>query len=126
VYHRCGWSPRLPGFHAGRPDRNEEAIFLLRVELMSRFPRACASPWMARCLAHLDGFRTARGTWKLPAAYLADKPAGYWVLGAYMGLEDQRGPLALEVESTLRMAAIHRRADGAGIIDFHVKYDIIS
>ncbi len=110
VCYGCGWSVDLPDPAAGP---QAQAVLVQRLELMSLFPEARVTRWFTRGLAHLEGFRTARGTWHFPAAYLPEKPAGYYVGGAYMGLEDgRRSPMALELESTFRMLLVRARARG--------------
>ncbi|MFH1513928.1 MAG: hypothetical protein ABIG42_00555 [bacterium] len=45
--------------------------------------------------------------WCFPREYLPEKQRGYYVCGAYMGLEDgRRSKKVLELESTFRMLRI--------------------
>jgi hypothetical protein len=61
-------------------------------------------------LAYLETFRTREGTYALPAVYLSELDAGYYVSGALMGLDGGRRDAALrQVEGTLRMALIRKR-----------------
>lgn len=106
-YWAIGWDVKLPGFASGRAEPREAALALQRVELMAAFPSARRTPWFRGWLAHLDEFRTPRGSWAFPRAYLPEKPRGYWVLASQRGLEERRRTrLALELESTFRMLSI--------------------
>jgi hypothetical protein len=105
-YYSIGWDCLLPGYGALNPtDLN--GSFIQRLVLMSTFPAARAHPWFHNALAHLQQFATSRGTWIFPRAYLPEKSAGYWVGGAYMGLEEnRRAERAIELESTFWIAKI--------------------
>ena len=49
-------------------------------------------------------FRTERGTYALPSAYIPEAKGGYYFRGTRMGLgENRKSPLAVEVEGTYRM-----------------------
>ncbi|HSV26967.1 MAG TPA: hypothetical protein VLH60_03655, partial [Sedimentisphaerales bacterium] len=107
-YYILGWAANLPGYNSplkkGRP-----AILIQRLELMCRFPIACRHEWTLRCIEYLGRYRTSRGTWIFPREYLTEKPVGYWVCGAHMGLEeDRRSSRTLETESTFRMLKIKK------------------
>lgn len=106
-YWAIGWDVKLPGFVSGRPDPRQGALALQRVELMAAFPSARRTAWFRNWLAHLDDFRTERGTWAFPRSYLPERASGYWVLASQRGLEESRRPrVALELESTFRMLSI--------------------
>ncbi len=110
-YYAIGWSVHLDGYP--RPDAlpKRPYLFVQRVVLMAHFCTARAHPWFQASLAHLEGFRTPRGTYLFPRAYLPELSVGYWVAGAHMGLQENRRPrLALELESTFWMAQIKREA----------------
>jgi hypothetical protein len=103
-YYAIGWSVRLPGYFALRVSDYASRYFLQRLELMAHFEEARKHPWFASCLRHLEGFRTPVGTYLFPRPYLQELRQGYWVHGAYMGLEENRRPnRAMELESTFRM-----------------------
>jgi len=107
-YYVLGWAAMLPGYNAPLK-KNKPAMLLQRLELMCHFPVACRHEWTLRCLDYLDQYRTAAGTWVLPREYLTEKPVGYWVFGAHMGLEeDRRSKLSIELESTFRMLKIKK------------------
>jgi hypothetical protein len=107
-YYVLGWAASLPGYSSplkkGRP-----AVLLQRVELMCHFPVACRHQWTLRCLEYLDQYKTGAGTWSFPREYITEKPVGYWVSGAHMGLEeDRRSKQSIELESTFRMLRIKK------------------
>jgi hypothetical protein len=110
-YYALGWSVHLHGYQGMESLPERPHLFLQRVALMSHFPTAWAHPWLQESIAHLETFRTPRGTYLFPRAYLPERTSGYWVAGAYMGLEEnRRSRLALEVESTFWMALIKQGA----------------
>ncbi len=110
-YWAIGWDVKLPGFRSGRPDPRQGALALQRLEVMAAFPSARRTTWFRSWLAHLDEFRTDRGSWAFPRSYLPERASGYWVLASYRGLEDpRRTRLALELESTFRMLSIKQLA----------------
>jgi hypothetical protein len=107
-YHVLGWAAILPGYNSplkkGRPP-----VLLQRLELMCHFPVACRHEWVLRCLEYLDQYAIGAGLWSFPSEYLTEKPVGYWVSGAHMGLEDdRRSPRSIELESTFRMLKIKK------------------
>jgi hypothetical protein len=107
-YYVLGWAAQLPGYNSplkkGRPP-----VLLQRLELMCHFPVACRHEWVLRCLDYLDQYRTPGGRWLFPREYLTEKPVGYWVAGAHMGLEeDRRSQQSIELESTFRMLRIKK------------------
>ncbi len=107
-YYVLGWAANLPGYNSPLK-KGKPAMLLQRLELMCHFPVACRHEWTLRCLDYLDQYRMAAGTWVLPREYLTEKPVGYWVAGAHMGLEeDRRSKLSLELESTFRMLKIKK------------------
>lgn len=107
--HSSGWSPTFPGYKDFEFEGIDKNKFFMRFELMSHFKKAQKSRWFQKCLNHLERYRTQDGTYIFPSDYLKEKPSGYYVLGAYMGLEDKRTQKALELESTLRMLSIKNR-----------------
>ena len=109
-YYSIGWSVHLPGYGDADFERPiHAATFVQRVELMARFSVARQSAWFEQSLAHLESYRTDRGTYRFPAAYLREQANGYWVSGAYMRLEDdRRRRQSLELDSTFRMLKIKR------------------
>ena len=111
---RCysmGWGVHLPGYHGFDFRDGMARYFVQRVELMARFPLARSHRWFRESLQHLESHRTERGTYIFPGRYLRELRQGYYVTGAYMGLEeDRRSRRALEIESTLRMLTIKRLA----------------
>jgi hypothetical protein len=106
-YYGMGWSVHLPGFPGGRSQYSQELVQL--VDMLARFPAAVRHPWFADSLKHLEGFRTESGTYLFPRDYLQEYHLGYWVGGYRMGLEEnRRANLALELESTFRMALLRK------------------
>jgi hypothetical protein len=109
-----GWGVHLPGFEGGDPSDRDAGYFLRRFELMAHFPRAVRSSWFERSLSLLDQYRTQQGTYRLPSAFLKEQTSGYYVLGAYMGLgENRRCRGWAEIESTFRVLKIRRLSRGA-------------
>ncbi len=93
-----GWEVRLPERPSG--------LVLLHLELLARFETTRRMPALRRWVARLERYRTPRGTWLLPRAFLPSRP-GYWVAGADLALEEaRRTRLALELESTFYVLRI--------------------
>jgi len=110
-HYAIGWSAHLPVCAKRTPAGFERARVVQRIELMAHFRAARESRAFQDCLAHLEAYRTDRGTYLFPRDYLREQQSGYWVTGAYMALEDnRRSPHALELESIFRMLTIKRRA----------------
>jgi hypothetical protein len=111
-FYAAGWSVHLPGHGAGFGlDDWRAGMLVQRLELMAAFPAARRHPWFGEALSCLETFRTDAGTYLFPRRLLRESPSGYWVTGAYMGLEeDRRRGEALELESTFRMMRIKRTA----------------
>ena len=109
--HSCGWSPTFPGYNGFDLEGMEQNKFFMRVELMSHFVIAHNTKWFLNSIEHLEQFCTPEGTYLLPSAYLCEKASGYYVLGAYMGLENKRTSKSLELESTFRMMCIKKRME---------------
>ncbi len=103
-YFSMGWSVHLPGYCGFDFDDGQAGMFVQRLELMAHFPAAHTHPWFQKSLAHLESFRTDEGSYRFPARYLKESPAGYWVSGAYMRLEEnRRARETLVLDSTFRM-----------------------
>jgi len=112
-YHAIGWRADLPGYTGLDGDSFQPDALVLRLEPMARFPVARQHRWLRDALAHLNGFRTDTGTWRLPPEYLREQPNRYGVLGAHMGLSEGRRTAAVrEVEATFRMLRLHRVCAG--------------
>ena len=114
-YYAMGWAVWLPGFFSApsddtRPGRTASEMLgalVQRLILMGQFPAAREHPWFINGLNHLQGFQTEKGTYLFPRSYLPEKPVGYWVASARMGLEEnRRTELAIELESTFWMAKL--------------------
>jgi hypothetical protein len=105
------WNPKLSRpYAAGRvflaclPRQNEPQKLVLFLEIMAKFKSGRASDWFRRGIAHLETFRTERGTYLFPSKYLSEKSSYYLYAGMHMGLgEWPRDSHALELESTFRM-----------------------
>jgi hypothetical protein len=105
-YYVLGWAAQLPGYNAPLK-KGKPPMLLQRLELICHFPAACRHEWVLRSLEYLDQYKTKAGTWSFPREYLTEKPVGYWVAGAHMGLEeDRRSKISIEVESTFRMLKV--------------------
>jgi hypothetical protein len=114
-YYAMGWSVHLPGYHPVREKRPGDNLLIQRLVLMSNFPSATNHPWFQRSIRNLESYHTNRGTYIFPRAYLNERISGYWVTGAYMGLEEnRRKKIALELESTFWMLKIKKNA---GLLD---------
>lgn len=106
-YYSMGWSVHLPRFFESGENRVPGSGSLWWAEAMARFPAAARSDWFRRIMGHLEGFRTADGFWKFPAAYLSEGENRYFVGGGHMGLgENRRSKDALKLESTAWMLRI--------------------
>jgi hypothetical protein len=110
-YYAIGWSAHLPSYHRLELFEHASRYLVQRLELMAHFREARGHPWFERCMRFLERFRTREGTYLFPRPYLRELRQGYWVHGAYMGLEEnRRSNRALELESTFRMLKIKRLA----------------
>ena len=106
-YYAIGWSVHLPGYKGSDFGDWDAGLLVQRTELMAHFPAARKHRWFRDCMAHLEGFRTSRGTYLFPRGYLKERREGYWVAGAHMGLEEnRRSSRAFEMESTFRILKI--------------------
>ncbi|PWB51474.1 MAG: hypothetical protein C3F13_13610 [Anaerolineales bacterium] len=91
-------------FLACLPGDNLPEKLVLFLELMAHFASGRKSAWFSQGLAHLETFRTERGTYCFPPRYLSEKQGYYLYGGMHMGLgEMPRNRHALELESTFRM-----------------------
>jgi hypothetical protein len=60
---------------------------------------------------YLESYCTNNGTYIFPRSHLQERAIGYWVTGAYMGLEENRRKnMAIELESTFWMLKIKKTA----------------
>ncbi len=110
-YYAIGWSVHLPGYPVLRVSDYTSRYLVQRLELMAHFREVLRQPWFKTCLGFLEVFRTGEGTYLFPRPYIRELTQGYWVHGAYMGLEENRRPKrALELESTFRMLKIKKVA----------------
>jgi hypothetical protein len=116
-FYAAGWGVKLPGYFGfGAADVGaadfDASQFVQRLELMAHFPTARGDRWLTESLAHLEGFRTGRGTYLFPAPFLQEKKQAYWVTGGYMGFEEgKRSAKARELESTFWMLKIRKLAE---------------
>jgi len=112
-YYGVGWSVHLPKITDIGAGNGLSGCLVQRLELMAHFGAARRHPWVVAARKHLEGFCTERGTYLFPRSYLNERPTGYWVMGAHMGLEEnRRSPRAIELESTFRMLRIAKLLDG--------------
>lgn len=109
-YYVLGWNADLPGY-SGPLEQLSQQYFILSLEVMAAFPRAIEHRWFVESIARLDEYRTDRGTWLLPRAWLQERPVAYWVAGGHMGLElNRRSKTAIERESTVRILRLLERS----------------
>jgi hypothetical protein len=95
-------------FLACLPRNTEHEKLVLFMEMLAQFACGRSSEWFRKGMAHLESFRTPRGTYRFPRKYLSEKPASYLYGGMHMGLgESPRDARALELESTFRMARVN-------------------
>ena len=107
ICYACGWNLDLPDLDSA--NSYEQRKIVQRLELLAHFPAARTSGWVQEGMRLLETYRTARGTYCFPSAFLAEKKAGYYVGGVYMGLEDSRRTTrTLELESTFRMLLLKK------------------
>jgi hypothetical protein len=119
-YYSMGWSVHLPGYglpyQADGPELDRpvhEAMYVQRLELMAHFSVARQSQWFQDNIRHLQTRRTKEGPYRFPASYLREGSSGYWVLGAYTRLEENRRMRrSLDLDSTFRMCVIESLARG--------------
>ena len=109
-YFSMGWSVHLPGYDGFAAMSDGQAgFFVQRLEMMAHFPAARQHRWFQESMAHLESYRTEDGTYRFPSRYLREIPAGYWVTGAYMRLEENRRKRqSLTLDSTFRMMLLKR------------------
>jgi hypothetical protein len=114
-YYAIGWSVHLPGYSGLDDLSGRDARRLVqRVVLLAHFPTARAHRWFQENLSHLETYRAERGTYVFPRPYLREGRSGYWVMGAYMGLEEnRRSKLAIELESIFWMLKIKKLVGGS-------------
>jgi hypothetical protein len=101
--YALGWNITLPGFFNVEllKESKKTSNLLLIMEIFAHFKSAIKSKWFQNCVQLLESFKTIRGTYRLPTNYLSEKPSGYWNMGAYMGMgEDRTTKEWCEIEST--------------------------
>ena len=103
-YYAMGWSVHLAGYDGISEHHPQAGRFVQQMALMSHFALARRSAWYRRGLQFLEGYQTSQGRYCFPRHFLPESRSGYWVMGMYMGLEENRRPKqALEIESTFWM-----------------------
>jgi|GEM_PF-2247194 len=104
---RSCWSgsrAHLTGFFGFAEEEFEPGKLIFQLEVLAAYPVARQSEWYTRMMAHLEEFKTARGSYQLPASYLVEAKSRYYFHGARMGLgESRRSKTALELEGTFRI-----------------------
>jgi hypothetical protein len=110
-YYAIGWSVHLPRYPNVEEKVNENML-VQRLVFMSSFRAARNHPWFRENIEWLESYRTDQGTYMFPRSYLQERPNGYWVTSAYMGLEEnRRQKIAIELESTFWMLKIKKNAE---------------
>ena len=106
-YWVMGWSVHLPGYFASAIEAGDMRWIVRRMELMSHFRAARQHEWYERMLGLLSMFQNADARYAFPRNYLREGQTGYWLMGVYMGLEEnRRSPRAIELESTFWMRVL--------------------
>lgn len=107
-----GWKMNLPGYFGFNAGDFNPTQLVIRCWMLSHFRSAINHPWFIESLKHLESFMTKRGTYVFPSQYLTErKGKGYWILGAYMGLgENRRRRVWGELESTFWMMKIKKNS----------------
>ena len=118
-YYSMGWSMHIPGFP--NPRLLEEAEngreLLLYLDRLINFPFITESEWFSEVWSYLNTFKTDKGTWRFPAAWMKEygKRGGYYCLGYHMGLgEDRKNRESTEIESTFRMLKLKKGIEENG------------
>lgn len=112
-YYAVGWSVHLPKITDGGAGDRLSGCLVQRLELMEHFAAARRHQRVITARKHMEGFRTANGTYLSLCTYLKKRPTGHWVLGSHMGLEESRKTAkAIELESTFRMLKVSRLLGG--------------
>ncbi len=113
-YYALGWNVNLPGWAAMPPKDGSLAYFFQRLELMSHFAEARKTAWWSAAMKLVESFRNDDGKYLFPREWLQEKPVGYWVTGAHMGLEEgRRTKKAIQLESTFRAVRLLKKTGGA-------------
>lgn len=111
-YHACGWSPTLPFYEIeGHPAQSVPYPLLDCLDFMSHFKTVHQSKWFHDCLNHLEQYKTEKGTYIFPKAYLHKK----YIDKAFLNEKNlslkrnERELLKRELVSTMKMVEIYRR-----------------
>ena len=94
--YAMGWSVHAPGFFGfteSLPSGSSSARLLLMLDILGNFHATRAHPWYHDAIAFLEQYRNASDRYLFPRAFIDDKPAGYWVSGAYMGMGEDHDVL---------------------------------
>ncbi|MDP2857815.1 MAG: hypothetical protein Q8P50_07555 [Bacillota bacterium] len=59
----------------------QAGMLVQRLELLAHFPGAVTHSWFESAVAHLETYRTARGTYVFPSRMMREGSSGYWVTG---------------------------------------------
>ena len=103
-YYAMGWSVHLAGYDGISEHHPQAGRFVQQMVLMSHFALARRSSWFRNGLQFLKGYQTEPGRYCFPRHFLPESRSGYWVMGMYMGMEEnRRTKQALEIESTFWM-----------------------
>jgi hypothetical protein len=108
-FYAHGWKPHLENYSSQTTPIQNKALFLLQLYLFSHFPIVHSQTWFNWGLEVLNAYQTKQETYLLPKGFLQEKPSGYWVNGAYMGLgESRRKNDWQELESTFWVMSIRK------------------
>jgi hypothetical protein len=109
-YLSIGWDAKFPGWdnaetYLSGPNPSQLLYFVLHI---TKYPLAVKTRWFEDVRRLLETYKTQRGTYLFPAAWLLEK-TGYAVGGQHMSFgENRRKKNWREVESTFYMALLDR------------------
>lgn len=107
VYRACGWSPTLPLCEDAELSSHFGHVLDVLL-ILSKFEAAKKSRWVGNCTDYLKRYRTQRGTYLFPRAYLGRK----YSANAYLSMANltrkraEKECILREVVSTLIMVEI--------------------
>nr|MDO8112608.1 hypothetical protein [Candidatus Sigynarchaeota archaeon] len=115
--YAMGWSVHVPGFFGLSDEtltRMDKAKLVLLLDVLGNFRAGRAHPWYREGIAFLERYRASGARYMFPREYIDERPAGYWVNGAYMGMgADHADATWRESLSTFWMLKIKAKNRGA-------------
>jgi len=110
-YHSMGWDPKYPGWFdvAGYMENVSASKLLFFAQYITKYPVSRKTKWYGCLLEYLDKYKTERGTYEFPAAWLKEKP-GYAVQGNHLSYgENRKKKNWREIESTFFILTLSGR-----------------